>query len=159
MGGSMVSSQESDIITFSHLLIQCIKEACQLFVQFQICLIGMLATGTPFMSDNISMGVTDTKHICLLALSQLLPLDCGDSHVCNQHTSQWRQADINTESLQFLVLSHLPIDILSPLGKFLHIVGTGDELSVFKVEPICGIRCMPCREDSGAVLIGHPDDF
>ena len=68
----MVGSEEHQVVTLAHLLIECLEQSCNILIELQISLVGMLATGTIFVTNHIGLRVAYTKHISLVALTQVL---------------------------------------------------------------------------------------
>ena len=50
MGGTVVSSQEEQIVSLTHLRIERFQQSAQVAVELQVGLVGVLATGTVFMA-------------------------------------------------------------------------------------------------------------
>ena len=55
MGTTVIGGQEQQIITLAHLIVKRLQQSCQILIELEVSLIGMFATGTIFMSDNISL--------------------------------------------------------------------------------------------------------
>ena len=71
MRSAMVGSQEYQVVTLAHLLVESLQQFGNVLIQFQISLVGMLATGAVLMSDHICLREADTQHIRLFALTKL----------------------------------------------------------------------------------------
>ena len=74
-------------------------------------------------------------------------------------TTERIESYLATHLLQlFVLLQHLVI-FFCPLRQFIHIISTGNKLSILSIEPVGSIRTATCRQDGCTVLIRHTDHF
>ena len=159
MRSTMVGRQEHEIIAFSHLIVESLQQSGDVLIQLQISLVCMFTAGGPLMTDDIRLRIADAEHICGLALAQTFSLQGCDGHIGGDMSAEGIEAHATTHFLHLLVLLQRLVNVLGPQGQFLHVVGTGNKLSVLSVEPVSSVGTTPCGQDGSTVLIGYTDDL
>ena len=113
----------------------------------------MIATSTILMANDICLRIGHTKHIRLVPLPKFFTFKGSNSHICCDMACQWIKSNIRTHFLKFLILSQIPIKFFSPCRQFFHIIGTGNKLTIFGIQPISSISRTSSRKNRSTVFI------